>query len=222
MLRGTPDALEALVPVEGRVQRITDARIEGCEFRRARVDPVADGLAQWTVSVDERMPPGKYEAVFRAGGQVTEVLLVVEPVRDVEIDPTHIVETICPGDKTNVTLTIVNRGNVDLEIPEAHVFGLFQSGGLEAAAAKAYASKQKGLDRLAVGIEGLAERHALVRTKIDRKAPVVTSPGAFLRVTATIKWPGDLTPGHTYHGTWAIGPARLSVRIDVAQREGVK
>lgn len=221
-LRGRPGtAMTALVPAEGEARRTKDVVVRGYDVKRARIDRVAQGLERWTVQVPPNTPPGSYPATICANGREVDVVLCVERSISAQISPNALFLEMEPGGRTQVSFTIRNTGNVAIELPKSHAFGLFEAHGLEAAIAAAYASEQKGLDRLAVAIEEAAQRHAFARVKISN-GPLVIEPNQHLQFEAQITWPTDVTPDRRYNGNWFLGPVGITVRAHTAPAEVAK
>ncbi len=83
-------------------------------------------LQSLTVSLPPETPPGTYHQYIEIKGQKKQVQLVVQPSINVAVQPNEFtLQGTAPGTKHSVSFTVLNRGNLDFQIPNPkHVAAL--------------------------------------------------------------------------------------------------
>jgi len=215
--RGTPLALSAAladveVPAGGLTVRLAAAR----DLR------AADEISAWSSPSDPILrlhlprttPPGTYEARMKVGDVDRDVVITVEPEVCLRFLPERLVFEAQPGERVSFDLTMLNLGNVEVEIRGAYAFGVFDVGGTERAIARMVSeTPAEGRGRVDVLADAVADEHGgLVRLKVDRGSGPIAA-GASREVAITVHVPDRIRDGHTYWGTWPIHNMRYYVRI---------
>jgi len=161
-------------------------------------------------------PPGEYPTQMQIDGATHEVTLRVEAAPRLRARPNRSVFGGHPGGAAKATVTLVNLGNVSIDIPDVAVVGMYDNDGLEEAFAGVY--RQESNDPLfLIGhlIRGLREGSGgLLKLRLDPGAGEL-APGAERVVTFKTNLPEKLKPGHSYHGVWKLGPMHHSIGINV-------
>ena len=215
--RGTPLSLAALVGAPGEVVGEHPLTLAGPEKavlaggRELRAIAVPDdGLMR--LHLPRSTPPGTYQATMTVGGAEREVEIVVDPEVFLRLFPERLILTAAAGARVSANLTLVNLGNVQVEVRGAYAFGLFDVGGVERAIARMVSAKQ-GERRTDVFADALAEEHGgLVRMKVESGEGVVP-PGESRELNLTLQVPQNIRPDHTYWGTWPLYNVRYYVRV---------
>ncbi|NJX13980.1 hypothetical protein [Tamlana crocina] len=83
-------------------------------------------LQSLTVSLPLETPPGTYHQFIEIKGKKKQVQLVVQPSINVAVQPNEFtLQGTAPGTKHSVSFTVLNRGNLDFQIPNPkHVAAL--------------------------------------------------------------------------------------------------
>ena len=245
-LRGAPLGLAVVVPItpitpaadaassqgtrlpETNAIALSVAAPAGKSARRKAAPPVdasvtiaetTPGTAILRLDVPRATPPGTYEGRVRVGDQERAIVVDVDPSVYVRLYPVRLVLTAEPGASVDLTLTIVNEGNVAAEIRGAYVIGLYDVGGVERAVGKTFVAElSEGERRVDRFVDELAGGHGgLVRVRIGAGSGDL-APGEVRELGVQLAIPDRLEPGRTYWGTWALHNLRYYVRITGAER----
>lgn len=219
--RGTPGSLSAAI-AEGEIRaRRLPIRLAGGATRAAAQPLTARALRLeddlvLQLSLPARTPPGTYEGTAEVEGEERAIVIEVEPEIELEVVPDQLTLEATPGEHVAVPLTIVNAGNVVVEIRRAYAFGIFAVGGLERALHRAYTAKRpEGERRVDFLFDQLAEEHGgVVRVAVEEGGGEL-KPGEAREVRANFHVPSDLHRGRTYTGTLPLYDVRYYVRLIV-------
>jgi hypothetical protein len=222
--RGTPRALEALAPIAieapaaGNVVFASEGRRRGAAIAPVPLHAEAAGTnATWLrFDLPDTTPPGTYKGGVELGGDRYPVTIEVEGLPDLDVTPSRLSIAVAPGGRETVELTIVNNGNVPVEIERVYAFNLLEPGAIEEAVHSALRERAKpGDERLHQFVEELAERHGgLVRVAVEAGAGAL-GPGEVRELRAVLRFGKDLRRGTVYTSTWAIGNLNLWIEVTV-------
>ena len=218
VLRGPPDRLGTLLPsvaAPGAIRPGT-ASLAGAEVQALRVRALPDAQ-KVSLRLPRSTPPGTYEGSAEIGGETVPIVAEVEAKPLAQAEPRRIVLAAGPGETATVDVTLVNTGNVPLDVSETTTFCLFDGRGLEHAAWAALAADPpEGKQRLDVFLDDLAESHGgLVTLKVEN-GPVIEA-GESRDVRLTLRFSDRLRPGKRYAGAWRAGGIRVPFRIETPE-----
>jgi hypothetical protein len=215
--RGTPLALSAVFPTDEPPREALMVRLEAEDRLRAPLEIQAvpstpDPILR--MHLPRNTPPGDYEGRMRVGNREQSVLITVEPEIFLRLLPERLVFEARAGDRVPFELTMLNLGNVAVEIRGAYAFGVFEVAGAERAIAKMVTeTPSEGRRRLDVLADAVADEHGgLVRVKVESGGGEL-APGETRDIRVTLHVPDRIHSGHTYWGTWPIHNMRYYVRI---------
>jgi hypothetical protein len=163
-------------------------------------------------------PPGSYAAELRIAGQTYPVSIEVAPQPRLRIFPPSAEFAAAPRGTAETTLTVVNEGNVAIEVPERVAIGLFDDEGLETAFADTYRQdtddplKLLGhwFGKLREGYGGLLHIHV-----VSGAGPKPPGSESTVVLKATLR--EGQRPGHSYHGVWSLGPVNYRINVAVGK-----
>ena len=178
--------------------------------------PAGPTATRVLLTLSAATPPGSYSGSVQLEQTRYPVTLDVQPYTNLLVTPPYLKLRATAGAELDVTLTLVNAGNVDFEVARVYAFNLLQ---LDAAEEAIHAvlrqeppAGERRLDRF---IDELAARHGgLVRVAIVEGAGMV-APAETRPVSASLRLPGELVAGVTYSSTWRLGNLNLSVEVIV-------
>jgi hypothetical protein len=211
--RGTPRALAAIVERERDAAGVHAVRFDAAAkvIESVAVSAAADPIVR--LHLPSNTPPGTYRGRIEIRGQEESVEIVVEPEILLRLFPEQLVFEAAPGDRVPFELTLVNAGNVPVEIRDVYAFGIFDIAGPERAIGKMVGEAKNGQRRVDVFADAIADEHGgLVRVKIDSGSGEAR-PDTSTQLTVTIHVPDRVRPGHTYWGTWPMHNLKYYVRI---------
>lgn len=220
VLVGPPDALTGEVvlhnrtdePVAVREVAVTadkkSAGLLGDRLRlRSRFEPGARRTVAVSVALPADVAPGEYQERLRIGGKEVPVRLVVQPLRRVDVNPRrlHFVG-IEPGLEHRAELTISNRGNVPVQIPNLrHATALdvdtLCKNIVLAIREKGDEGSTATLDAFVRGIQ--KDMAGWFELSLDEAGEVV-KPGASQAIHLTVKLPDDVQANRTYDGSFRL------------------
>jgi hypothetical protein len=219
--RGPPQGLEALAPAALVPEDADPATVVLKLGRVEQVAPldsteIAAGASYLRFSLSSTTTPGTYEGRAKVGKQEFPVVAEVEPSPSLQLSPTQLTIEAAPGAEASAHATILNDGNVGLEIGRAYAFGLFADDGIEEAFAIAFREETaRGEGRFGRFVEGLASHHGgFTRVKVAEGAGVL-EPGDLRQVALEFRFPDELEAGKTYGGTLMLHGFSYAIRATV-------
>src|SRR3954452_1140808 len=130
-----PDIAPADVGVEGAV----------ADFLRPGRAPLRWGMGrasrQMKLKLKPDTPPGNYTVVLRSRDERWQATARVQPFVRVHVTPSELSFRALPGETATCLTTLVNEGNVAIEVPKAALVGIFDDDGIETAFAATYREK---------------------------------------------------------------------------------
>lgn len=185
------------------------------------------GAAELTARLGRAAPPGRHEVtlVTEAGARTSLVVEVPER-RRLRVAPASFDVSGPLGGMVERDVTISNRGNVPAELAASAVAGAFASDGVAGAFSRAYAAETDDPQEIfGAFVLGLRAGHlGLMRLSlqgVDGPIPPGESVAVRLRIALPKLGRGAAPPGpgRRYHATFALGEARITVRLTVARAE---
>jgi hypothetical protein len=221
--RGTPAALAAVVVDELARQSPMVLRLKLGKPERAPLEVMVQTDFDPRIlraSLPADVPPGAYGGVLQSNGTAREVQVEVDSAPRLHVVPEQLRIQAHPGDMVGADLTILNQGNVPVQIRAVQAVGIFQSGGIERALRRAYVLKlARGERRMDAIADGLAEAHGgLVRMKVDQGSGEI-APGEIRELHLILHVPRELEAGALYSGTWELPGLVYPVNVQVAGEE---
>lgn len=117
--------------------------------------------------------------------------------------------------EAEVTVDLLNTGNVDLEVDEAYAIPLESTGTLGRAIVAGIATKDGGVQRWGVAADSIAASQAGVARLAVREGAGPVRPGEARRIVAVVRLPGQLKAGMTYVGSWRLDGRTVPLRVTV-------
>jgi hypothetical protein len=147
------------------------------------------------------------------------VMVRVLPVVQVMSNPSELSFVGAPGSTATALLTLVNAGNVPVDLPKTAPIGVFDDEGVETAFAATYGKTVETFDNFVQIFHGkLREAHGGVMKLTLTRGAGVHLPGARAVVEMALDLPKDLKPGHRYHGVFSTDFAALSLSVITLKR----
>ncbi|MEO8450588.1 MAG: hypothetical protein ABI647_12385 [Gemmatimonadota bacterium] len=223
--RGTPGSLSAAVSEgEVRPRRLSIQIGQGGAAYKGKTEPIVarasrvEGDLVLQMTLPPRTPPGTYEGTTEVDGEQRPVVIEVEPEIELALVPDQLTLQGAPGERLQVALTVVNAGNVAVEIRKAHGIGIFAEEGLERSLHRAYRDERpEGVRRIDYLADLLAEEHGgIVRVGVEEGAGNL-EPGETRELKVTLSLPADLKRGRTYSGIWPLHDLRYFVQLIISE-----
>jgi hypothetical protein len=147
--------------------------------------------------------PGSYDGTLTDGTRERAVVLDVEPAPHLRVVPEQMRIEAKPGDTVKRTVTVINGGNVPVNLRRVQAFGVFMAGGVERALRRGYvhtlSADERRVDIIA---NHLADAHGgLVKMTLTSGSGSI-APGAMQSLDLEVKIPTGLAAGSVYGGNW--------------------
>lgn len=213
---GTPARVQALVPLPADALAGAALRVQlatGTLDVPAVAVPAAPGQSTVRLVPAEPLPAGHYRGRLEAPGAAFDAEVDVLGKARARPYPTRL-ELTARGE-TEVTIDVLNTGNVDLEIATAYAVPLEEAGTLGRAIVAGIATEQRGLDRWGVAAESIAASQAGVARIAVRDGAGAVPPGEARRVVAAVRLPDELAAGVTYVGSWRLDGRNVPLSVTV-------
>lgn len=164
-------------------------------------------------------PPGNYAARLYVGDKAVDAMVRVLPAVQVTISPSELSFVGTPGSAVTALMTLVNSGNVAVELPNTAPVGIFDDEGVETAFAATYGKPIETFDNFVQIFHGkLREAHGGVMKLTVTRGAGVHPPGSSAVVEMSLDLPKDLKPGHRYHGVFSTDFTALSMSVITLKR----
>jgi len=195
------------------LHRYAEGRAIPVEVRSGR-----HGARRMRMRLARTTPPGRYAAELQIEGKNYPVTLDVASAPRLRIFPSSADFEGRPGGDAEAEITLVNEGNVTIEVPETAKVGIYDDDGVEFAFADTYRQDSDDanllvghwLRKLREGYGGLLKLHMT-----EGAGPLGPEQRRVVRISTRI--PSKLRPRHSYHGVWKLGPAFYRVGVTVEQ-----
>ena len=226
--KGAPTRLTATLPLTqgvAKAGRLVLPAKEPLPLTIRRLPSTAPSLAVLSVRLPKSMRPGSYAGSAEVGGTQIPVVIEVEARSCLRFLPSKVSFRGVPGARLRTKVTVVNLGNVDVNIELESTFCIFDNRGVDRAFYQALTEKVvDGKSRIDRVLDELVESHGgLVRAVVQEGAGALP-PEAARELTVQFEFSRRMHLGQTYRGGWLISEASLEVEIEAtnAADEGAK
>ena len=163
-------------------------------------------------------PPGTYEGTVRIGDTMMPFVAQIEPRPQLRFFPGRLIISAAAGAMVDSDLTLVNTGNVPVNIENTHTFCIFDGTGIDRAFFVALAEdKSKGEERINRLLDELADLHGgLVRLRVEQGVGEI-APGETRELHIVLRFSDRLRAGRRYSGVWQLSSANYSIKINVTE-----
>lgn len=205
--RGIPASLAAVVadPVAAADNMILTFKPKGS---RAPIEVVVQTDLDpriLRVTLPQELPPGVYEGTLQRDEVKGPVQLEVDAAPLLHVVPEQLRIEAHNGDLVGADVTMLNQGNVPVDLRSLQVVGIFMNGGIERALRRAYVYQlRKNQRRVDILADSLADAHGgLLRIKLEKGEGAI-QPGEARELQLVIHVPTGLDPGAMYGGNWEL------------------
>lgn len=167
--------------------------------------------------ISKSTAPGTYFGGVALENREVPVVIDVEPREDLRFIPRSLSIATTPGRTVEAEVTIVNTGNVGLDLRDEHTFCVFDASGIDHAFFAALTDQNmNGGQRLERFMDELSVLHGgLVRLRL--KGGTTIPPGEVKEIQIALECPHRLRPGHTYSGAWSLWNFQYSIQLAVIE-----
>jgi len=139
-LSGPPRNASAIVPLDAPGRVVVPIRIALAgqpAIYRAHVRPFGHGTSEIRLRLPDETPPGTYTGQGPLGGRQRGIVVEIEPVLRLRVQPKRTSLAVEAGSRTGFGITIVNGGNVPFDVPRVSVFDFDDAEGQDRALGRA-------------------------------------------------------------------------------------
>jgi hypothetical protein len=201
-------AVVSLGPLEDTVVPVTLKIAGEPAVFRSYIRPFGPDKSEIRLRLPRETPPGTYHGVATLGGKPRPIVVEVEPVVRIRVQPKQTSLSVDAGSKKDFGITIVNGGNVPFDVPKVAAFDLDDAEGQDRALGRALRATlpqgERRVDRFFEEIRAAhgGEARVAVRSGVGR-----LEPGASAELSCLLEVPATVQAGRSYLGAWPLGNA---------------
>lgn len=213
---GSPARVQALVPMPAEALTGASLHLElttGPIAVPALAVASAPGHSTVRLVPAQPLPAGHFRGRLATLGESLEAEVEVLGKARARPYPTRL-ELETRGE-TEVTVDLLNTGNVDLQVAEAYAIPLEASGTLGRAIVAGITTKERGVQRWGAAADSIAASQAGVARVAVRDGAGPIPPGQSQRIVAVVRLPEELEAGVTYVGSWRLDGRNLPLHVTV-------
>lgn len=220
-LSGPPRSMSAVVrldpPGEGVVP-VTMKLAGGAGIFRAHVRPFGHGTSEIRLRLPRETPPGTYNGEGPFGGEQRGIVVEVEPDVRVRVHPKRTALSVEAGSRAPFEITIVNTGNVPIELPTNAVFDLDDAEGQDRALGRALrATLPDGERRVDRFFEEIRATHGGEARVTIQSGAGPLAPGETRELSCVLDVPATVQAGQSYLGAWPLGNGGHVLLVEVTK-----
>jgi hypothetical protein len=212
--RGSPPGADAYIPRRYQDVLATEmsARLQmpgARELTAFRVVPRAagDAVTRLHLRLSMSTPVGTYQGTLRIGAEEHPIEVRVDGHSDLGFSPSHLTLMATPGDEETVELTVVNRGNLPVDLPDEVSLELMDGHAIpQALRALHERPREKGAqgrDPVARAADRIAQHVETLPVEIAAGSGPLPA-GEMRELRLNVRYPKDLTPGRSYIAVWPL------------------
>ncbi len=187
---------------------------------RASLRPLSHGIGELRIRLPRQTPPGVYRGRGKLGKEEWKVAVDVVASSRVRVLPAESCLVGPPGGTSDFEVTVLNRGNVPLDVPPTQLFDLDDEKGQEGALGRTSRASLKSAEgRADRFFEELRANHAGEARVVVAQGAGVLGAGEARVLKVRLHIPVGAKEGRTYSGVWEFGPATHGIVLDIAKRQ---
>jgi hypothetical protein len=160
-------------------------------------------------------PPGTYTGAVRLGRQKRSVVVEVPPDAHLRLLPNELALSGVTGDEARARVVAVNRGNVEIDLPQSPELRFFESPGLDRAPGRVYEVRVPGLDPVFARTDELHLSAAVPAQVVLVEGAGPLAPGDERTLEIAVRVDPAATPGLRYFGEWSLAGETFAVIFDI-------
>jgi hypothetical protein len=167
------------------------------------------------IEMPSSTPPGTYKGAVRLGTQKRPVVVEVPPNAHLRLLPNEITLSGVTGDETRASIVAVNRGNVEIDLPQSPQLRFFESPGLDREPGRVFEVRVPGLDPVFARTDELHLSAAAPAQVVLRDGAGPLAPGDERTFEIAVHVDPSATPGLRYFGEWSLAGETFALIFDV-------
>jgi hypothetical protein len=183
---------------------------------RARARAIGSGLCEVRVRLPRGTPPGTYRGESRFGDRTRSTTVEIVAKDRIRVQPPQTTLVGAPGGSAAFVVTVVNDGNVALEVPKKAWLDFDDVRGPERALARALrADLEEGEPRAERFFEEIRQDHGGEAQVHVVEGAGRVPPGETRTLKCRLETPPTVEAHRTYAGTWDLGSAGHGIVLEV-------
>jgi hypothetical protein len=184
----------------------------------AAIRPFGQATSQIRLRLPPETPPGSYSGAGTIDGKPVGFAVVVEPVVRVRIHPKRTSLSVAAGSRTEFVITVMNAGNVPLDVPKSNPLDLDDAEGQDRSLGRALrATLKQGESRVERFFEEMRLKHGGEAQVTILQGAGGLAAGASADLTCLLEIPAAVQAGASYLGAWQLGNAAHVLALDVTK-----
>ncbi len=185
-------------------------------IHRAVHRALGSGASEVRLRLPDQIAPGVYNGEATLNGKPQAVIVEIEPQLRLRVQPPQTTLTLAPASSASFALTVMNGGNVPIDIPKQFEFDLDDADGQERALGRSLrATLQPGEPRVERFFEELRESHGGEARVTVRSGAGPLAPGETRDIACVLDVPRYARAGRSYSGSIEIGPESHVLVADI-------
>ncbi|MEP7347782.1 MAG: hypothetical protein ABI877_21105 [Gemmatimonadaceae bacterium] len=183
---------------------------------RAFVRPHGNERIEIRLRLPSDTPPGVYHGEGTIDGKTRRVVVEVEPVMRIRVQPQQSNVTAAATSSVEFGFTVMNSGNVPFDVPKADVVDLDDAVGQDRALGRTLrAPLTQGERRIDRYFDELRESHGGEAHVAVRSGAGPLQPGESRQLTCLLDVPATAQVGRSYLGPWQLGNVAHVIVADI-------
>ncbi len=220
-LTGPPHNASAVVAIEPSGDRVVPVTLQlagGPAMYRASVRPLGAGTSELRLKLPRETAPGTYTGQATVGGAQRAVVVEVEPVVRIQIQPKRTSFSGAPGSRSPFKIVIANGGNVPFDVPKSSALDLDSAEGQDRALGRSLrATLGPGERRVDRFFEELRDDHGGEARVVVTEGAGALGAGESRGLSCLLEIPDTAQVGRSYLGAWQLANASHVVVVDAVK-----
>lgn len=223
-LSGPPNRVSGTLPLDlpkSTVVPISLKVSDGIAVYRGRARSLGGGVCEIRVRLPRATPPGTYRGESSFGDESRKVTVEIEAKERIRVQPRQTALSGPPGGAADFRVTVVNEGNVPLDVPKLETIDIDDVRGPERAWARALRAElkeeERGVDRF---FQEVREDHGGEARVAITSGSGSLMPGQTRALECRLDIPPTVQQQRTYAGGLDLGNAGHDIVLEVTN--GVK
>lgn len=208
-LSGPPRNMSVVVPLDAAMDGMVPISITVAghpAIYRALVRPFGSDRSEIRLRLPGDTPPGTYAGESSIGGKPRGIVVEVEPVMRIRVQPKQTVVAAAASAKVEFGVTVLNGGNLPFDVPKSDAFDFDDEAGQDRALGRALRAKltatERRVDRF---FDELKEDHGGEAQVVVKGGAGRLVPGESRELACVLEVPATVQQGRRYVGTWQLG-----------------
>lgn len=219
LFRGTGRALSAALPESwANANELPRLELDAPQAQRVQAQVVmlrGTGGLGLRVKLPPTTPAGTYKGAMRLGKDKRPIVIEVPANARLTLLPNEIALAATTGQEVRASVIAVNRGNVEIELPQSPQLRFFQSPGLDRDPGRLFEVRVPGLEPVFARTDELQVSTGAVAQVELLEGAGSLAPGDERTLQVAVRVDAAATPGLRYFGDWSLAGETFALRLDV-------